>query len=135
MVEFLQARAKSEQRTQRAVDALAAAQLLEPWPLPVDDPNPDPSRALLTGLNRLNQGALNALDATALQPLRDTGALAIAYAQLFCQPRLAFLRHLGAAKHPKPAAPKADALPDSLDDLLGTDTGGTLQFGDGSKPD
>jgi hypothetical protein len=77
---------------------------------------------------------LNALDAAALQPLRDTGALAIAYAQLFCQPRLAFLRHLGAVMHPKPAAPKAD-LPDSLDDLLGTDTGGTLQFGDGSKQD
>ena len=134
MVEFLQARTKSEQRTQRAVDALDAAHLLEPWPLPVEDPNPDPSRALLTGLNRISQGALNALDATALQSLRDNGALAIAYAQLFCQPRLGFLRQLDALKHPKPAAPKAD-LPDSLDDLLGADTGGTLQFGDGSKPD
>lgn len=135
MVEFLQARTKSEQRTQRAVDALDAAHLLEPWPLPVEDPNPDPSRALLTGLNRISQGALNALDATALHQLRDTGALAIAYAQLFCQPRLGYLRQLDAVKHPKAAAPQADTLPASLDSLFAANPGGSLHFDDGSKQD
>jgi hypothetical protein len=131
LVAFMQGRIKSEQQTQRAVDALDAAHLLEPWSLPIDDPSPN--RIQLTGLHRVNQGALNALDATALHQLRDTGALAIAYAQMFCQTRLGFLRYLDAAKHPKPVAPPADTLPTSLDSLFAENTGGTLQFGDGSK--
>ena len=133
VVAFLQASTKSEQHTQRAVDALAAAELLEPWPLPIEDPGP--TRTLLTGLYRIKQGALSTLDATALHQLHDTGALAIAYAQMFCQPRLGLLRHLDALKHPKPVVPQADTLPASGESLVGGNSGGTLQVSDGSKQD
>jgi hypothetical protein len=134
LVAFLEAMISGERQTQRAVDALAAAQLLEPWPLPVEDPgpNPSPNQAMLSGLYRVGQGALNALEATALHELRDTGALALAYAQMFYPPRLKFLRQLDAAKHAKPPAPQASALPASLDSLLGGNSG-TLQFGDWGK--
>lgn len=134
LVAFLEATISGERLTQRAVDALAAAQLLEPWPLPIEDPGPNPRSdlAVLSGLYRVNQGALNALEAAALPELRDTGALAIAYAQLFHPPRLKVLRQLDAARRAKPAAPPADALPASLDSLFGGNSG-TLQFGDWGK--
>jgi hypothetical protein len=122
VLEFLGKTAANRERTFGAVDALEAAGLLEPWQLPVENPNPQ--IPLLTGLYRLNETALNALDGQKLALLRSSGALAIAYAQLFSMARVGVLRRLYDLRAPQ----KEQAPLVSLDALFGEGNDELIRF-------
>jgi len=77
--------------TQTAADALQAAALIQPWPINVQ--NEDKTIAV-EGLYRIDETALNALDAATLHGLRNKGALALAYAQLLSMNQLSVLEKL-----------------------------------------
>lgn len=62
-----------------ATAVLAARNVLEPWPLTARD---ESGERRIGGLMRVNEAALNAVNADDLVALRDAGGLAIAYAQL-----------------------------------------------------
>ena len=80
-LEFLQQCQTNKVQTQKAVDALAEAGLLVPWELAIKNEEEKP--LVLQGLYRVDEAALNALDASALERLRNSSGLALAYAQLF----------------------------------------------------
>jgi hypothetical protein len=107
---FMKSRANNQRATELAVAALEKAGLLEPWTWKFE--NPDPDRPLLRGLFRINEAALNGVDAETLKTLQKSGALTVAYAQLFSLPRVKLLRRLYNQKHPP-------ALPESIDELFG----------------
>ncbi len=81
--------------TQTAVDALQAAGLIQLWPLKVQQGDEVVARE---GLYRINETALNALDAATLHGLRNKGALALAYAQLLSMNQLSVLKKLSLAQ-------------------------------------
>lgn len=110
IVTFMQSRANNQRATELAVAALEKAGLLEPWVWKFE--NPDPDRPLLRGLFRINDAALNGVDAETLKALQKSGALTVAYAQLFSLKRVKLLRRLYNQKHPPD-------LPESIDDLFG----------------
>lgn len=117
LLQFLTTTAQAAQQTDVAVVAVAQAQLLEPWVLGVE--NPDPQRPLMRGLYRVNEKALQALSGEQLKALSDCGALALAFAQLFSVAKLGALRQLCALRMsqatplaaPAPATPLAPAVP------------------------
>ena len=119
-VAFLQQTDDNRQLTHSAVDALAEAELLQPWELAV--PNPDADRPLLSGLMRIDEARLNTLDAAALAHLRSRNGLSIAYAQVFSLPRLGLLRRL----YERRAA--RSRLGAGLDGLLAEDPADSLNF-------
>ncbi|MBV0932294.1 SapC family protein [Marinobacterium weihaiense] len=92
VLQFLQQCERSRQATQTAVDALAAQDLIEPWPVQVK--SAETEAQALQGLYRINEQALNALPAATLKTLQDSHALPLAYAQLYSQPRLSGLSRL-----------------------------------------
>ena len=79
MMDFVSTLQQAEQATAGAVRAIEAAGLLEPWPIKTGE---GASATQVQGLLRINEAALNALDPTALHQLRQSGGLAISYAQL-----------------------------------------------------
>jgi hypothetical protein len=94
MRQFVSALQQAEQVTADAVRAIEAAGLLEPWPITTGE---GASATQVQGLFRINEAALNALDAAALHQLRQDGGLAIAYAQLISTGNLQMLLTLLAA--------------------------------------
>lgn len=78
-IDFLRRVARSRTSTDRAVAALAAEELIEPWPVRLDSGR---EAQKIGGLYRVSEQRLNALEPEALGRLRDAGALGIAYAQL-----------------------------------------------------
>lgn len=123
VMDFLATLNAQNAATQRAVDALKAAEVLEPWPIRLQLPNTAPgaepgSKATkqLGGLWRVNEKALNALAPEALATLRDQGALAVAYAQMYAMAQLqslvALVRRL--ANAPKPASPSTNTSANGL---------------------
>ncbi|MBP0441198.1 SapC family protein [Tianweitania sediminis] len=79
MMQFMTTLQQAEQATAVGVRALQEANLIEPWPLKLGSGENAQSVA---GLFRVNEAALNALEAEPLLTLRKAGALALAYAQL-----------------------------------------------------
>lgn len=77
-----------------ATAALASRSLLEPWPLTARD---ESGERRIGGLMRVNEAALNAIDAEELVALRDAGGLAIAYGQLLSMGNLPALGNLADA--------------------------------------
>jgi len=115
LVEFLKHRYESRHRTDRAVAALRRAGVLVPWPLP---PSRDTkvSYEPLSGLMRVDEQALNALDAEALLTLRDANALSVAYAQILSMRRILLLDELYTQVHKKQV--KKGDLPDNVRPLF-----------------
>ena len=74
--------------TQRLVDALQDANLIQPWLLNLQQGE---QTIPVQGLYRIDEAALNALPGDAYLSLRKTGALPLAYAQLFSMNQLALL--------------------------------------------
>lgn len=68
--------------TQAACASLAAADLIEPWPLQVIINEAGEKRAI-SGISRINSEKLYDLDPEVFNSLRKNGALTIAYGQLF----------------------------------------------------
>lgn len=103
VLEFLAKTRQSMEMSERAVAALADKGVLEAWPLQIKDGEEERQVA---GVSRINEAALNALSPDDLTLLRDSGALAIAYAQLLSMGNLAVLSTLAQA-HAKANAQKA----------------------------
>jgi len=131
MVAFLGESLKNRIVTHKAVVALAAAHLMEPYVFPFK--NPDGAPPLLTNLYRINPSALQSLPGAVLEILRDTQAFDIAYAQMYSLPRLAVLRSLTALRATRTAL--TPPLPTSLDSLFGESTNAeTVNFDWLEKP-
>ncbi|CAM5319973.1 hypothetical protein ATER59S_01005 [Aquamicrobium terrae] len=92
--EFLVRTRRGQEAADAATALLAQHGLLEAWPLKVKDGEHE--RAV-NGLQRVNEAALNALDAKALGAVRDGGALALAYAQLLSMGNISLLGQLATA--------------------------------------
>jgi len=125
IVNFLNMYEASRQRTAFSANALEEAGVLTPWPIKVRSPDGREAPAL-TGLLRVDEAALNALDEAAFLKLRKIGALPIAYGQMLSISRLELLARLGALRGQltKAAAPKEKEL--NLDFLREDD--GNLVF-------
>lgn len=109
--------------TMASTKALAKAGVIEPWPLQIErGEGQEPLK--VGGLYRINEKALNALDADAYATLRG-GPMALVHAQLFSLSQLDQLTER-AKFH---AQQKGTAnLPESLDELFGDDDDLTFDF-------
>jgi hypothetical protein len=124
VAKFLGESLRSRLVTQRLCRALQDAGLIVPWPIQFTrtDENQAPSTSTLNGLYHIDAKALRELPAQQLAPLHASGALEIAYAQLFSEVRLKDLQGLHnvharlLAKQSRQNAPLPE--PD-LDELFG----------------
>jgi hypothetical protein len=87
---------KNRLMTNQCVAELAAAGVIEPWPVHLSHSKTHVSEAEtaqdVKGLHRINEAKLKALPAETLRDLTLSGALSVAYAQLFSEQRL---QHIG----------------------------------------
>ena len=91
---FLAEMEKNRLATQAAVARLAAAEVIQPWPITVTLGG---QPRTLTGLFTVDEAALQALPDPAFLGLRQQGALTLAYVQLFSREHVALLERLAAA--------------------------------------
>jgi len=91
VLELLSQAERSRMAAQAAVDALAAAGLIQAWPLNIQQGE---QNVPVTGLYRIDEAALNALENEAFFTLRRLGALPVEYAQLLSMNQLAVLQQL-----------------------------------------
>jgi hypothetical protein len=91
VLELLSQIERSRIATQAAVDALAAVNLIQPWPLNI---RLGEKNITVNGLYRIDEAAFNALNNKAFQTLRKSGVLPVAYAQLFSMNQLTVLQRL-----------------------------------------
>ena len=73
--------------TQAAVNALTKADIFEAWPINVQKGGEDKVIAI-EGLFRINEAKLNSLQKEEFSSLRESGAITLAYAQIFSMPQL-----------------------------------------------
>ncbi len=90
--EFLTSCEQNRRLTLTACEALNEAGVIEPWSLSINRGD-DENRSTVKGLYRISEAKLNLISRTTLTKLRDTQALAIAYAQLFSHNQLKELGH------------------------------------------
>jgi hypothetical protein len=74
-------------QTREATRRLAELNLLVPWEIELASADEKPATNLL-GVYRIDENLLNDLDDTTFAGLRESGAIAIAYAQLFSLPQI-----------------------------------------------
>ncbi|CAO1661573.1 SapC family protein [Halomonas sp. NYA30] len=93
---FINAFEKNRLMTHQCVTELASAGVIEPWAVHLSHSESHVSEAEsaqdVKGLHRINEAKLKALPAETLRELAVSGALSIAYAQLFSEQRL---QHVG----------------------------------------
>jgi len=120
----------NRQVTQAASQRLGDTGLIEPWPLKLERGEGQEPLSV-QGLYRINEKAMNELAAEAFADLRNHGALALAYAQLFSMSQLSQLTER-AKFHEKHHAKQADQSANrDIDSLLdGDDDDLTFDFGD-----
>ncbi len=124
-LDFLNELERSRRATDVAVAALAAAGVIQPWPITL---KAEQGERAITGLYRTDEVALNGLTDDVFLKLRKTpGALPIAYAQLLSMGQLGIFEHL-ARLQAQLRPPPASALPESLDTLFEMPGGDTVQF-------
>lgn len=114
--------------TQRGVDALAKAGIIEQWPLQVDQAG---QMISVTGLYRVNEAALNALDDQVFLELRQNQSLPLAYAQLLSISQLTVLERLSQMQTQRAEQMRAQQQANSLGDLNSfglTQEDGILRF-------
>ncbi|KXS36124.1 SapC family protein [Modicisalibacter tunisiensis] len=124
---FLQQCERNRQVTRAAARSLGDSGLIEPWPLQVGRGD-DQAPLEVQGLYRINEKALNALEAEAFAALRAHGALPLAYAQLFSMGQLGQLTerarfHQQLQAQQAPREPVASFFGEDDDEL-------TFDFGD-----
>ncbi len=120
-ISFLEKCELSRQNTQRAVDALAKYELIQPWEVKVDKGNG--VIQAVQGLYRIDEQALAALNGRALSDLKKRNALMLAYGHLLSQHRVAnFAKLYELREKLQPQAVAADAIDPFFDD------GGTLNL-------
>lgn len=128
---FLEQVAGNRRVTLALCDALAQQQLIQPWPLRVQTAQGEQA---IGGLFRIDEAALNRLEAPALKALQDCGALSMAYMQLLSMQHLATLAQRAqrlSAQKAAPASAAGHGLPVNSKgelDLEFLNQGGTLSF-------
>jgi hypothetical protein len=88
ILDFLSGIEASRVVTQRMVDALQAANVVQPWRMNLLQ---DGQTLPVEGLYRIDEAILNTLADEAVLSLRKTGAITLAYAQLFSMNQLSML--------------------------------------------
>ncbi len=121
---FLQQVEQNRSVTDLAVAALAEAGLMTAWPLKVSINN-EPQT--VSGLHRMDETKLNALDDELFLKLRKSGALPLAYMQLLSMGQVAIYAQLGRLQQQLAPAP-AQEKPFSLDDFFAQAHNETLRF-------
>jgi hypothetical protein len=91
LTELLRFIERDQVETARAVSALAEAGVIKPWPLTVQVGNQDMT---VSGLYRVDEPALNALDDETFLKLRRASSLLIAYGQLLSMVQVQALSRL-----------------------------------------
>jgi len=118
LVTLLEKTTHNREVTQAAVDALADAQVLVPWEVRAVRGG-EPPETVIQGLYRIDEAALNSLDADSLLSLQRNHALTAAYAQLLSMDRIRPLRQkfaddwTPAACERETQTPKRNALGDA----------------------
>lgn len=92
MINFMQHRLLQQQQTDALVSQLAEKDLIEEWPINLKIGESEDEVRKLGGLFKINELKLQALPESDISNLAKTGALSIAYAQLFSQARMKELR-------------------------------------------
>jgi len=122
IAKFLAESLRSRDVTLKLCKALVDANLIEPWPIKFTGPdeNNKPQAKTLEGLFHIDVQALKRLPAEQLAVLNSSGALDIAYGQLFSELRLKDLAALQTAQEElqQPKTRQGVAEPD-LDELFG----------------
>jgi len=124
---FLNQHAAHKKTTQRICTLLQKHNLIQPWPIKVQD---DAGEQTVAGLFRIDEAALNQLPAEAFMELRDVGALLCAYCQLLSMQHLQTLGQL-AQVHAAADAKASDPLPMTANkdlDLSFLESGDTIKF-------
>lgn len=117
---FLERCEQGQHQARMAAKQLHAAGVLEEWPLTIKSADGAANRFPLSGLHRVNEAALNALDAETYQSLRG-GPMALAHAQIFSMAQLGQLARRAAEYSGRPsstAAKDPNRLVWEDDDLL-----------------
>jgi SapC len=91
ITELLESVERDQVATDRAVAALADAQLIKPWPLTVKVGN---QQMTVNGLYCVDESALNALDDASFLRLRKASSLFVAYGHLLSLAQVALLTRL-----------------------------------------
>jgi hypothetical protein len=125
MLDFLVALEQSRTTTEIAIAALADASLIQPWQFQVTI---DGQAMASTGLFRVDEAALNALDDTAFLKLRRVGALTLAYLQLLSMNQIAVLDQLNLMQQQLSQAHKQQRQITSLDELFAKASNESLRF-------
>lgn len=121
---FITQREQNKVATAQAVAALATAGVIEPWPIEILRSG-DKTPLKINGMHRVSESALNKLAAETLAALRGSGALALAYAQLFANEQMHHLTERAEFL----VKEQSDVPPlDGLSDLFGTEDAGSLNF-------
>jgi len=112
------------------VDALQAAELIQPWTLNLQQGE---KTVPVEGLFRIDEAALNALPDDDFLSLRKAGALALAYGQLFSMNQLAMLSKAAEVQARIGAQLRAEARPTNQTQGVGDlgfrlSEGGTFKF-------
>lgn len=117
VLNFLQQVENDRRLTQQAVLALAAAELIQPWPINIKQGERE---VPVSGLFRIDEARLQGLRDEQWLDLRRAGALPLLYGQLFSQnqlPNLALARE--ARERRRQAAPPHNPTPQAIFDTDG----------------
>ena len=120
IVEFLRQIEANRVATDLATASLAAAGVIEPWPLEVEV---DGKKAATKGLHRINESALNELDDEAFLKLRKTSALRLADAQIMSMGQIARFAQLMRLRQQLAQTPKI-----TPEGIFGMGPSGLVQF-------
>lgn len=125
---FLEQLAANGKATEAMCAALAEHQLIEPWPIKVQ--LAEGEEKIINGLHRINEAALNQLDAEALKALQQNGGLQMSYMQLLSMQHIDKLAELAKARaaFEEQQATKVPVTPNVDLDLEFLNQGGTLSF-------
>lgn len=115
ILNFLNQVAVSRQATQRICAVLEAHQLIQPWPIKLNQEpraGDEPMGRNIEGLFRIDEAALNKLDAAALHAVQQGGGLPLIFCQLLSMQHLPSLGQLATAYYEAEqhaALPKTEA--------------------------
>lgn len=120
---------RDRKKTQLAVSALSEAQTIQPWSIKLKTAQAEQA---ISGLNRIDEVRLNALEDDIFLKLRKASALPIAYGQMLSMGQIGLFEFL-AKFHTKMTEAQStrsalSKLPESIDSLFGITEDDTVQF-------
>lgn len=121
VLNFLQQCHQNRLLTHKLVQQLVDNELIQPWRIDLKQPkeNGEAEVVAVEGLFEINKEALDALPADKLQELHQSGALSMAYCQMWSKPRLSNLTPLYQVRSNALKQQQAKAAEPDLDQLFG----------------